>query len=604
MPPIPERIGRYDIVDLVGKGGMGVLYRAHDPSLERDVALKMMHLDFTLDTTARERFQREAKAVARLQHQNIVTIHELGEIDNAPYIVMELLGGRDLDQILRSDEGLTLAQKLDVVAQLCDGLAFAHDQGIVHRDIKPGNIRLLEDGTVKILDFGIAKFAQSSLTQSGTVMGTPSYMAPEQISGQPVDGRADVFSAGVLLYELLSGHRPFVGDSPTAVAYQIMHTDPHPLRDELPDLPDAVNQIVSRALQKSADERYAKARDMASDLHTVKIMLDMPMRDGATGALAPEDVTQELHATAITRSKPLSDAKLHADPIETVSTPTVAAPAAKGGLKPIWLISGLAVVVAAAAGYYALTGGGDAGEAEPGTDSGAVAPADPAADPSAPGTGAAPVAADTIDVTSTPEGAAITLNGVDTGQVTPATVSLGGTVPGEIVLALDGYDPLTASITQDDLEAGSKDLTLLAVERPVQLTVSGSYPFEVVRGSQVLSASAMRHEIRVEPGGAAVRARSTDYLLDARLSVNYRRSSGSITLPEPGTLAIFGTPVYDPCTVLVDGQDLGPPPIPNKPIAAGRHAVVMRCPDGREETQNATVESGGRQQVNFQGVMR
>src|SRR5512134_455167 len=154
MAPIPSTIGRYQIVELVGRGGMGVLYRARDPVLERDVALKMMHVDFTLDTTARDRFHREAKAVARLQHRNVVTIHELGEFEGTPYIVMEFLTGKDLDAWFKTDTAtLSLVQKIDIAIQLCDGLAYAHEQGIIHRDIKPGNVRILEDGTVKILDF-------------------------------------------------------------------------------------------------------------------------------------------------------------------------------------------------------------------------------------------------------------------------------------------------------------------------------------------------------------------------------------------------------------------------------------------------------------------
>jgi len=235
MPTPPKTIGRYDIIEMVGKGGMGVLYRGHDPKLERDVAVKMMHVDFTGDDTARERFQREARAVARLQHRNVVTIHELGDLDGTPYIVMEFLSGQDLEHILKSTTStLPLVKKLDIGIQLCEGLGYAHDQGIVHRDIKPGNVRVLEDGTVKILDFGIAKFAMSSVTQSGTVMGTPSYMAPEQIMGQPVDGRADLFSTGVLLYELLAGKKPFVGDSPTSVVYQIMHGEATSIRELVP----------------------------------------------------------------------------------------------------------------------------------------------------------------------------------------------------------------------------------------------------------------------------------------------------------------------------------------------------------------------------------
>ena len=282
MPQIPEKIGRYSIVDVVGKGGMGVLYRAQDTVLERDVAHKMMLVDFSNDAATRERFQRAARAVARLQHRNVVTIHELGEVEGTPYIVMELLGGQDLDALLKSEVKLSLGQKLEIAAQLCEGLSYAHEQGIVHRDIKPGNVRVLEDGTVKILDFGIAKFAQSSVTQTGSVMGTPSYMAPEQIMGQPVDGRSDLFSAGVLLYELLAGVKPFQGDSPTAVVYQIMNGEPVPLEKSIPDIPEAINQIVGKALQKNPEHRYAKAKEMAADLNMVRAMLDPPLHTGHT----------------------------------------------------------------------------------------------------------------------------------------------------------------------------------------------------------------------------------------------------------------------------------------------------------------------------------
>src|SRR5262249_44727412 len=211
-------------------------------------------------------------------HRNVVTIHELGEADGAPFIVMEFLSGKDLEAIMHAETPLSLPDKLDLVSQLCEGLGYAHEQGIVHRDIKPGNIRVLEDGTVKILDFGIAKFAVSSVTQSGTIMGTPSYMAPEQIMGQPVDGRADLFSAGVLLYELLCGKKPFVGDAPTAVVYQIMHVEPPSSRVTVPDGPEAVEEIVIRALKKNPEERYSRASKMAADLQMVRMMLDLPIR--------------------------------------------------------------------------------------------------------------------------------------------------------------------------------------------------------------------------------------------------------------------------------------------------------------------------------------
>ncbi len=298
MQQIPKTIGRYEILELVGRGGMGVLYRARDAVLERDVALKMMLLDFTTDQTARDRFQREARAVARLQHRNVVTIHELGEVEGTPYIVMEFLTGRDLEALLTGDKPMTLVEKLDVAIQLCEGLGYAHEQGIVHRDIKPSNVRVLEDSTVKILDFGIAKFAQSSITQSGTIMGTPSYMAPEQIMGKPVDGRADLFSVGVLLYELLSGQKPFSGESPTTVVYQIMHVEPPPVNATVPELPESLHEIVSRALQKNPDDRYSRASEMSSDLQMVKMMIDLPLKttEGDTG---PLQTIGPLHATTL-----------------------------------------------------------------------------------------------------------------------------------------------------------------------------------------------------------------------------------------------------------------------------------------------------------------
>ena len=182
---------------------MGVLYRGRDPILDREVAIKVMAGDFSADESARTRFYREARAAARLQHRNIVTIFEFAEDSGTPYIAMEFLRGQSLAQRMQTGPPLTLVQKLDIVTQLLTGLHYAHEQGIVHRDVKPPNIWLLDDGTVKLLDFGIAKIAASTMTNAGSILGSAFYMAPEQISGREVDGRADIFASGVVLYELL-----------------------------------------------------------------------------------------------------------------------------------------------------------------------------------------------------------------------------------------------------------------------------------------------------------------------------------------------------------------------------------------------------------------
>ena len=632
MPEIPKTIGKYEIIEMVGRGGMGVLYRARDPMLERDVALKMMLVDFTLDQSARERFQREAKAVARLQHRNVVTIHELGEHDGAPYIVMEFLSGNDLENLLVGSKPLTLAEKLDVAIQLCEGLGYAHEQGIVHRDIKPSNVRVLEDGTVKILDFGIAKFAVSTVTQSGTIMGTASYMSPEQIMGQPVDGRADLFSAGVLLFELLAGKKPFQGEQATAVVYQIMHVEPPAVRSVVPDLPEALDDIVSRALQKNADDRYSRASEMASDLQMVKMMLDLPLNSGEAAAAGGTTGTgslgsAKLYATTIGMKKPVTAAaqtpmRATAEAVAADAAPRASHGANRSGM--VWVAAAIGAVAVGVAGMYFMKG---SGTAPPPAAAGGLATANPAAEtppsqtnpvskapadtparnaqaePPAPGPrngsrqGAAGVTGDLLAVSSSPSGARITLNGVDTGKVTPQALALNGKQKNTIQLSKAGYQSLSATISAADLQAGSREFTLTRQAGPVQLTVNGAFPFDLLQGEKVLGTAQTRHEVTVDPGGGAVTARSRDYLLNYTVPVDYQRPQADITLPGPGKLTVLSA--VETCTVLVDGQDLGPVPIPSKSIAPGKHSVTLKCADGRTETQPVTVVSGDKSTVTF-----
>jgi hypothetical protein len=582
---------------------MGVLYRAQDTVLERDVALKMMLVDFSHDAATRERFQREARAVARLQHRNVVTIHELGEVEGTPYIVMELLGGSDLDQILKSDKPLTLLQKLEIVAQLCEGLSYAHEQGIVHRDIKPGNVRVLEDGTVKILDFGIAKFAQSSVTQTGSVMGTPSYMAPEQIMGQPVDGRSDLFSAGVLLYELLAGVKPFQGDSPTAVVYQIMNGEPVPLEKSIPDIPDAINQIVAKALQKSPDNRYAKAKEMAADLQMVRSMIDPPLHSGHTPVAGMSSggttmMTIPLHATrqvtgSVTRGA-VMNAEIRSAAVDAAADFVATARPEEKSKSTIMIVS--AVVIAAVlgiVGYLALNTdkGGD-------TQTTTSAKGTPGASTAgAAGAGGAATGAAEFVVSSTPSGAKISVNGADTGKVTPSPLAASSLPSGSTIeLTLAGFKPATLKLTDADMKAGRKEVKFAAEARPVRLTVSGAFPFELVQGSRVISPAAMRHDLTVQPAGS-VSARSKDMLLNQTLSINFERAQAEVTLPAPGVIAIFSA--VETCTVSVDNDDLGFPPIPGKAISSGSHTVALKCPDGKGDTRKVSVAPGEKARVAF-----
>ncbi|HYU42586.1 MAG TPA: serine/threonine-protein kinase [Vicinamibacteria bacterium] len=271
-----RKIGKYAVVGRIGRGGMGMVYRGWDEVLEREVAVKTLTVEGTLDQESRQRFQIEARAAARLQHANIVTVFELGEDRGLPFIAMELLPGVDLETLMRSGEPLLLEEKLEIMVQVLRGLHFAHEHGIVHRDIKPSNIRLLEDGTAKIMDFGIAKLGGMGLTKTGMMVGTVHYMSPEQIRGKKLDGRSDVFSSGVILYELLCGKRPFVGDSPTAVLYKIINDPPETLDPSVAGAAPELQAVLDRALAKDSEARYSTAALMGEELAAVAVRLRGP----------------------------------------------------------------------------------------------------------------------------------------------------------------------------------------------------------------------------------------------------------------------------------------------------------------------------------------
>jgi serine/threonine-protein kinase len=287
--PSHIRIGRYRVIGRIGRGGMGMVYRGVDETLEREVALKTLTTEGTLDEESRRRFEIEAKAAAKLQHPNIVTVFELSQDRGVPYIAMELLSGTDLETLMRAKEPLLIQEKLEIVIQICRGLSYAHEHGVVHRDIKPSNIRLLDDGTVKIMDFGIAKLGGTNLTKSGMMVGTIHYMSPEQVRGRPLDGRSDIFSVGVILYELLAGQRPFRGEGATEILFKIVHDEPAALDTAQLGGSPALHEIVSRALAKTPEGRPPTAAALADEL--AKVARANP---SATNACLPAEVVEAL----------------------------------------------------------------------------------------------------------------------------------------------------------------------------------------------------------------------------------------------------------------------------------------------------------------------
>lgn len=265
------RIGKFTIIRRLGRGGMGAVYEGHDPALDRRVAVKTLTADVIANKDSRSRFEREARAAAKLQHTNIVTIYELGNFggQEKPYIVMEYLEGTDVSTLIGKD-GMPIAEALDITIQLCRALDFAHQKGVVHRDVKPANLRYLDNGQVKIMDFGIARIEGGhQITETGMMIGTLHYMSPEQIRGQKLDGRTDIFSAGCILYELLSGERPFPGDSPTSILYNIVNEQPTPIVEKNQDLPQEVGHVLDRAMAKNPDDRFDTAGDMAREIEKI-----------------------------------------------------------------------------------------------------------------------------------------------------------------------------------------------------------------------------------------------------------------------------------------------------------------------------------------------
>ena len=270
--PRPGRLGKYQLGELIGEGAMGSVYRAQDPALDREVAIKLMKQAFGTDEHLRDRFEREARAAAGLQHPNIVTIHDFGEAKGHLYIVMEYVTGTDLAQIIRDSTPLSLDARLNIIIGVLQGLGYAHSKGIVHRDVKPANIRVLEDGRPKIMDFGIAHLTGSEITNSGIVLGTPDYMAPEQVQGLPVTPATDIFAVGSVLYELLTYQKPFKGENVHAVLHKVVTAEPAPLQhsDSSVPVPDELQSTISGALAKDVASRFASADAMIEALQAAR----------------------------------------------------------------------------------------------------------------------------------------------------------------------------------------------------------------------------------------------------------------------------------------------------------------------------------------------
>ncbi len=344
----PKVIGRYEIVEELGRGAMGSVFKARDPLVGRIVALKTIHsmaLEGAQSEEYRARFYREARASGVLTHPGIVPVFDVGEHEGAPFLVMEFVEGRTLAEAMKKGERYTLDRACEIGRQIAEALGYAHRRGVIHRDIKPANILMTSRevyGTERprITDFGIAKLAASEITTTGQLLGTPSFMPPEQFTGSPVDGRADLFSLGVILYSIATGEQPFPGETMTAVSYKVVHTEPVPPSKLNPAIPARLEAIIHKCLAKSPADRYQTGEELAQDLAA--------MRSGATG----------MHAAPAAAAGG-SDVTLGPGAAAASAAPRPAQrPAAKQPSRPMKFESIFAVILLAVAGVGAVAAGG------------------------------------------------------------------------------------------------------------------------------------------------------------------------------------------------------------------------------------------------------
>jgi serine/threonine-protein kinase len=286
--PLPATLGRYRIESQIGRGSMGAVYLGRDPQIGRQVAIKTLALSREFEgeklVEARERFFREAETAGRLQHPGIVTIFDAGEAQDLAYIAMEYIKGEDLQRYTSPGRLLPVTQLLEIVARVAEALAYAHSQGVVHRDVKPANVMVdLESGLVKVTDFGVARLDDSSRTRTGLVLGTPSFMSPEQMAGRRTDGRSDLYSLGVMLFQLLTASLPHQGETMAKLMHQIANETAPDIRTLRPELPQELADVVALALEKRPEVRYADGGQMAQDLRTlVAAMLAAPPAESGT----------------------------------------------------------------------------------------------------------------------------------------------------------------------------------------------------------------------------------------------------------------------------------------------------------------------------------
>ena len=593
-----DHIGRYKIESEIGKGAMGVVYKATDPNIGRTVALKTMRVDVhgMESDEMLKRFHAEARNAGVLNHTNIVTIYDAQEVEGLFYIAMEFIQGQTLQELLKMGN-LPIEKIIDITRQVCAGLDYASARNIIHRDIKPANIMIEPDGTVKIMDFGIAKSAGTGMTSTGQVLGTPNYMSPEQVKGRTLDGRSDLFSMGVVLYEMLTGERPFTGDNVTTIIYKIVNEQPPAPRELDSTVHAGLSAIVMKALAKNRDERYQKGADLASDLlHYNKV------GEGAqaTQVLAEHSIPEVMHAPARAASatsagagaaaKAAPAASAQKKPAPAKPAP-VAASAAKG---PLVLGGVLLVVVLAVAGYVGWKFKSSKSAEQPAPAAAVETPSQPStSEPAPPATlpakeraaatppataakpkAEAPAAMGELGVTTMPAGATITVDGKEQAQQSPAIIRL-KTGEHTVVLSLDGYRPETR---RPNINEGERTRITAGMAPTAGFMMVTSTP----AGADILiddkpSGSVTPAKVKVAPGMHTFGARKSGY--------SYQAESAMVILGETRPIS-FNLPATSGATAKNAPASQNVPPLNTQPAGTTTNAAATKAPAQSSEGGN------------------
>lgn len=611
------KTGRYQIVSELGRGSMGVVYRGFDPVIGRTVAIKTMLIEGLPPSEFEEykqRFQREAQSAGVLTHPNIVTVYDFGEDAGVLYLAMEFLEGKSIQQLVEKHNVMPIETLLPMYEQICSALDHAHQHKIVHRDIKPANIMILESGLVKVTDFGIAKVMSMGMTQAGQILGTPNYMSPEQVKGRPVDGRSDIFSLGVILYELVTGEKPFGGQNITTVIYKIINEDPIPPRQLDATISPGLSYVIQKSLAKSADERYQTCRELAEDLRNYKnlggvnapnatvVIRVPPINAQQLEPAPPSRVEQRVAPPAVEprRVQAPPSAPAPREPRPPVAAPVISAarPQQKSSSSVVSIFLGIILIaVLGGGGYYyynniylpqqqvketstgasvpvggatssnttatpteaprstspATNQPGATSTQPPAKESATAQPSNPPAETTEiPTTTTAPPKNGRVMVASNVKGASISVDGQSTRWVTPHALDLSAGEH-EISLSKDGYNPEKLTVAVQGGRTISKKLELAQAAQPPPVPKSDT------------------------PTPATTTA------ANGTPAANPPESVGN------GSIAIYTKPAG--LQVIIDGKPVGASPA-RATLPQGDHTYTITCPDSDPDTKPFKIKSG------------